>query len=157
MPTLFRGAVALTIASFLVVAAAPPAGADDGDAPRIEGSWFVTIPQADPGRPPMRAVATYGAGGAFTTMLSVPPAGQSIFSGTWARTGPRRFSWTALSFVFDDTGAFTGIVLVRETVTIEPGGNSYAGRGSVDLLDTAGNFLMHLFEAPVQATRIRGR
>lgn len=154
-----RCLAALTLAATMMLALAPrPAAADDrGDGPRIEGAWFVTITPPDPSAPLGRAVATYAAGGALTIVLPSPPGAQTIFAGAWERNGRRRFRLTALSFVYDPRGTFVSIVRLRETVTLEPDGDTYQGLGTVELLDIDGNLIGSLFEAPVRATRIRGQ
>ena len=84
----------------------------------------------------------------------VNPIEGNVCLGVWVQTGPRTFKLKHPSWAFDTTGTLTGTVLIRETVTVSPDGNSYRGNYTYDIYDTTGAFVTEL-TGTVAATRIR--
>ena len=155
------GPLALIITAVLVVLAGL-AGSQSGQAqggavaPRIEGSWLVTV-TIPGGPPPFRAIETYSAGGALVvTDGATPPAVGHVYQGTWARTGGNQFAFTFLGLQYDAAGVFSNFIRVRITLTFEPGGNAYNGVGTVEGLDPDQNVIFSA-DLTTHGTRINAQ
>ena len=116
-----------TVALFCLTAAS---GADPERG--LVGSWEVTVTPGD-GSAPFRGLATYGSDGiAIGAGGGMPPSMATPIHGAWTRTGGHTFRGTAVQFVFDLDGSFTGspgiyTFRMSETITIEGGGQAYNG------------------------------
>lgn len=107
--------------------------------PEIEGTWLATITIPD-GPPEFPSLVTYARGGALTvTDSSVSPALGNVYQGSWTKTGPHKYTFTVMGFLYDEEGVFVGYIRLHEIVTIEPGGNVYNGEASIEILDPEQN------------------
>jgi len=82
------------------------------------------------------------------------PIEGNVCLGAWVQTGPRTFKLKHPSWSFDDTGTLQGIVIIRESVTVSPDGNSFHGSYAYDIYDTTGAFLQE-YTGNVSGIRIR--
>ena len=64
------------------------------------------------------------------------------FYGTWARKGGQTFVFKMVFYQYDDTVAPPVLwkAVGREKVTVDPGGDSYNGQGTIEWYDSDGNF-----------------
>jgi len=110
----------------------------ESNAAQLEGSWLVTVTLDIPGVPPFEALASYTAGGVLivsdSSAFPTYPM-TTAYHGTWARKGGRDFVFTFMGFVYDnvDDGAPDGLwkLINTESVTLEPGGDAYNGKGTL--------------------------
>ena len=72
----------------------------------------------------------------------------------WTQTGVRTYKLKHPSWSFDNTGALLGTVLIRETVTLSPDGNSYSGSYTYDVYNTSGVFQVE-YTGQIKAVRIQ--
>ena len=125
-------------------------------APRIEGTWLVTVTPAGGVPPPFPSLVTYSAGGGMVvTDSSFPPAQGNVYQGTWVRKG-NQFEFTFLGFQYDSAGVHSGYVRVFETVTLEQSGDAYNGAGTFQLLDLNQNVVFSEGDT-THATRINAQ
>lgn len=82
------------------------------------------------------------------------PIEGNVCLGVWMQTGPRTYKLKHPSWSFDSTGTLLGTVIIRENVTVSPGGNSFRGTYAYDIYDTTGAFVTEL-TGTLGATRIR--
>jgi len=109
--------------------------------PEIEGTWLAEI--TIPDELPFPSLLTYARGGALTvTDSSVSPALGNVYQGSWTKTGPHKYAFTVMGFLYDEEGVFAGYIRLHEIVTIEPGGNVYNGEAPIEILDTEQNVLV---------------
>jgi hypothetical protein len=57
------------------------------------------------------------------------------------------------SWTFDAAGNLNGTAIIRETVTVQPDGNTFKGTFTVDVLDLRGTNLQHI-AGTLSGTRI---
>jgi hypothetical protein len=68
--------------------------------------------------------------------------------------GPLTYQLKHPSWIFDDANVnLVGIAMIRETIVLDKGGNSYTGKIVIDIYDLNGNRLAHE-EADIRALRI---
>ena len=95
-----------------------------------------------------------GAGGGLTGVDGgTPPSLTGAIHWTWERKGGHKVAFTAVQFLFDPAGAFAGSARIRETFTLERGGDAYNGVWTGDVLDPDGN-VVGSFGGTTHATRI---
>ena len=82
------------------------------------------------------------------------PATDNVCIGVWEQTGPSTIKLKHPSWYFDMNGNLLGTVIIRATLTLGKGGNSFSGTSTEDVYDTNGNKLGH-YEGEIEATRIR--
>ena len=82
-----------------------------------------------------------------------PPATGNICLGVWTKTGPTTFKLKHPSWTFDNSGNLNGTAVIRETITLGPGADSFQGPFTVDVFDLNGKNLMHL-DGTITGTRI---
>lgn len=82
-----------------------------------------------------------------------PPATGNVCVGVWTQTGPVTYKLKHPSWTFDSNGNLTGTAVIRENVTLSPGGNKFTGTYTISYYDTSGN-PTGSFNGLVQATRI---
>jgi len=123
--------------------------------PEIEGTWLATITPAGE-IPPFPSLMTFASGGALiVTDGGAPPALGNVYQGTWAKTGPHKYTFTFWGFVYDDAGVLTNYFVVHETVQIEPGGKAFNRVSSVgQIFDLDMNVIMTMTGSTSHATRI---
>jgi len=125
----------------------------------ITGSWLETFAPA--GGSPFNAVETYGADGGWISsaqgaVVTGPPLPASFTpaQGQWTHQGGRTFSTTAVSIGSDLTdGHLLFLLKVRQTVTLDRGGNAYRSVFRTDVFDPDGNLLFEV-EGTSEARRI---
>ena len=108
---------------------------------RLEGSWEVTATQE--GAPPFEVLASYTAGGVALSgdPTWFPLCMNTVYCGAWARKGPREFVSTWRGFAYDPAIAGLWKILIKETLRIEPDGDTYNGVGTVELYAPDGTVL----------------
>jgi len=120
--------------------------------PTIVGLWNVQF-VAD-GQVVDAGFDAWHADGTETLNDTTPPIAGDVCLGVWTKTGAKTYKLKHPSWIFDDSGLnLIGVVIIRETVTLDKAGNSYDGDLAVDAYDLAGNPMQHL-EAKIQALRI---
>jgi hypothetical protein len=81
------------------------------------------------------------------------PAFGNVYQGTWTPTKHHDVAFTFLGFQFDADGVFSNYIRDRETVRLDPGGDTYTGVGTIDILDTDQN-VIDSYSATTQGTRV---
>jgi hypothetical protein len=81
------------------------------------------------------------------------PATDNVCLGIWEQTGPSTIKLKHPSWYFDLNGNLLGVVIIRETLTLDPDCDSYHGASTEDIYDTHGNKIGH-YTAEIRATRI---
>lgn len=84
---------------------------------------------------------------------SRPPVTQSFCLGVWSRTGGASYALNHFALSWDLDSNFVGPANIREDVTVDQGGRSYAGTFTIDQFDQSGNVLAHV-TGKVIGTRI---
>ncbi len=102
---------------------------------------------------------SYCAGGTMvgsdSSVIGMATAGH----GTWMQTGRREFTFTMVEFINNTTldvlpkGMLK--VVVKETNTIEPDGDTYSGSGSLEMYGPDGTRLAYRPVVPSRAVRIK--
>jgi hypothetical protein len=73
--------------------------------------------------------------------------------GVWKRVGAHTYKVKHPAFLWDSNGVWIGYRIIRETIKVDPGGNTYHGVLRVDVTDTNGTVLNHI-DAVIVATRV---
>ena len=132
-----------------------PATSEDAPAasdPTIVGLWNVQFVAG--GQVVDAGFDAWHADGTETLNDTTPPSAGAVCLGVWTKQGNFNYKLKHPSWLFDDTGVnLIGIAMIRETITLDKGGNSYTGDLSVDIYDLGGNLLQHL-DAKIRALRI---
>jgi hypothetical protein len=160
---------AIPVLIILCLAAVPGQQASPGfvesNALQIEGSWLVTVTLVlENGPPPFESVVSYTAGGvAIASDPSVYPlyglkVAQTAYHGAWARNRGADFTFTMIGFQWDETVSppvlWKGII--KENMTLEPGGDAYNGKGTVEWYYPDGTFA-GLNETTTHGVRIKAK
>ena len=137
----YSSALVLVAILALLVTSARFAKAQDSSGQKIEGSWVATVFLNNP--PPFlptsfTALETYSRGGSIVTSNNLA-AGPRLGQGAWDKEG-RQFEVGILFFILDQTGAQTGSIKVRHSVTLN-GKDEYSGQGVAEIYDAAENLL----------------
>jgi hypothetical protein len=91
----------------------------------------------------------------FLNSGSRAPATQNYCLGVWQKTGDRTYKLNHFALSYDfTTGMLNGKVNIRETVTLDPGGNKYSGTFVITVYDPTGATVVAHFEGNIAATRI---
>jgi hypothetical protein len=69
----------------------------------------------------------------------VPPAEGNVCLGVFKKVGHLTYQLKHPAFVWDANGALVGTLVIRETITLKPGRNSYQGSFVFDFYDLTGN------------------
>jgi hypothetical protein len=64
-----------------------------------------------------------------------PPTAGNNCLGVWTQAGARTFKLAHTAWLFDSRGNATGTFRVRETVTVDPSGESYSGTNEIAVCD----------------------
>ena len=64
-----------------------------------------------------------------------PPTAGNNCLGVWTQAGARTFKLAHTAWLFDSSGNATGTFRVRETVTVDPSGESYSGTNEIAVCD----------------------
>jgi len=75
---------------------------------------------------------------------SLNPATQNYCEGVWGQTGFNAYELNHFAFSYDSTGTDTGMVNIREQVTLSPSGDSFVGTWTADTYDTKGAHQDHV-------------
>lgn len=158
----FLGAAAMGLGGVAALAVPMTASAaGDRRDHLVVGSWMVTIIQLTPPPSPpapafpaqFRALFSYLPGGVVLetdqTVMGGPqtsPASnptESPVHGSWGALGDHRARYTCIGLEFNpQDGTPFGLSIFSETLSIDPGGDSYKGYGdSAQLIDENGNVL----------------
>lgn len=121
------------------------------DAAAIVGLWkFQFISENNPGIPDGTVIdnglAAWHSDGTeiMNSGLRPPPTG-NFCMGVWKQTGQSTYSLNHIGLSWDPTGTtFVGPANIRVRVTLNPNGNSYTGKFTIDQYDPNGNLLVHL-------------
>ena len=81
-----------------------------------------------------------------------PPATGNVCLGVWSQKG-NVYKLNHPSWTFDGNGNLNGTAVIRESVTVDPHGNSFSGTFTVDVYDLSNNLLYHL-DGQVSGQRI---
>jgi hypothetical protein len=81
------------------------------------------------------------------------PIEGNVCLGVWEQTGKNTFKLKHPSWTFDSGGNLTGTAIIRETVIVNAGAQSYSGPVTVDVYDLSGN-LTATYSEQVEAKRI---
>lgn len=107
----------------------------------IVGTWQTVVTPRNcqtgvPVAPAFPGLLTFNKGGTLTgTSTTVSSA-----FGVWERRHrPGRYSFAFISLRSSPAGIFIGTQKVRQTVTLEAGGDDFTATGSVEFLDVNGN------------------
>jgi hypothetical protein len=85
-----------------------------------------------------------------------PSAGNVCF-GVWSSTGKNTYKIYHPSWSYDDKGNLNGTVVIKETITIQTGGNSFKGTVTVDSYDLNGKVSAPELVAQITGTRINAQ
>ncbi|HZE43465.1 MAG TPA: hypothetical protein VE058_06770 [Steroidobacteraceae bacterium] len=144
-----------TIQGLLVAAialgASASAIADDEDAGHLHGIWRMTrtpinCQSGQQVAPSFQAIMTFHEDGTLTG-YAVPPASspalQSPEFGLWNRErGRGNYSFTDLSFTYDQGGAFAGSIELTAEVQLGADGDTLTHETRIDIFDGNGAFLL---------------
>jgi len=73
---------------------------------------------------------------------TTPPVAGAICVGIYTRTAPLTYTLKHPTWIFDDSGVnLMGIGVIRETIKLDPSGNSFTGTSTFDLYDMSGNLI----------------
>src|SRR5581483_7099782 len=70
-----------------------------------------------------------------------PPASGNICVGVWQETALLTFKLNHPSWTFDPNGNLNGTAVIRETITLDKGGNKYSGIYTVTVYDLNSNII----------------
>ncbi len=82
------------------------------------------------------------------------PITDNVCLGIWEQTGPLTIKLKHPSWYFDTNGNLLGVVIIHETLTLDPDCDRYHGISSEDVYDTQGNKLA-TYTAQITAKRIK--
>lgn len=85
------------------------------------------------------------------------PATDNVCSGVWEQTGPRSYLINHPSWDFDTSGNLIDIVVLTDTITVDPRGNKYSGTETVTVYDPTLTNVVYQVSGTVKATRITPR
>lgn len=83
------------------------------------------------------------------------PITDNVCLGVWEQTGPATINLKHPSWYFDLSGNLLGTVIIYETLTLDPGCDSFHGTESEDVYDTKGNKIAHYDGSTITAKRIK--
>jgi len=136
---------------------APSAAASDAG---LVGAWLVVMTLDDASVPPPRALMTLHVDGTIDVDLAgaidaVGAPGLTLGDGhgVWRDDGDGRYALTVVALLVDESQRFAGTATLRETGTLDSGGDTYSGSFSTDLTDPEGAAIASTSGA-TQGTRI---
>jgi hypothetical protein len=125
--------------------------ADDEDGGHLHGVWRVTrtpinCQSGQQVAPSFHAIMIFNEDGTLTA-YAVPPASspalQSPEFGLWKRErGNGNYSFTDLSYTYDQGGAFAGSIELSAEVQLGVGGDSLTHQTKIEIFDSNGAFLI---------------
>ncbi len=125
-----------------------PAQVHKGNEQGLVGSWDVTVTIRDcqtgdpiPFIPIFPAMVTYNQGGTMQESdLGAPGLVHLLGHGVWEHQNGRRYSAAFRDLLFNDR-TFVGTNVVREAITLGPGGDTYTATATFELLDANGEVI----------------
>jgi hypothetical protein len=150
------------IAIAIAIAVAHTAAFAQNGKARIEGTWDVTLSVVGE-ELVLRERLTFAAGrnaneGTVVSTNELDSFACSAGQGAWLRTARREFATTHSFYCFDPGadpfGAPDGSATIRETVTVDGSGDTFAGRGTIEFFAPDGSSL-GTTEFTVEGTRLR--
>lgn len=82
------------------------------------------------------------------------PATDNVCLGIWEQSGSSTIKLKHPSWYFDLNGNLLGVVIIHETLTLDPDCDSFHGTVTEDVYDTHGNKIAHEEGYTIKATRI---
>jgi hypothetical protein len=149
-------AIAFTVMSALAITAslvyaqsAPPAETSKARATTIRGVWRTVVTprncQTDAPFPSLSGLFTFNQGGTMSEYGIGPgssPALRSPGHGVWQREhGWRDYSFAFTFYRYDASGVFLGSQKVTATLELFPGGDEFATRSVIEVLDVNANVI----------------
>jgi hypothetical protein len=129
----------------------------DSEEPKLTGAWLETISTVVDGAPfTFQVLVTYAAGGGMVATASIdwmPGLVSSPTHGAWKSSDDRGYSWYGHAFSIDDKGTLNGTYNIKEHINLAPGGNSYSGGGTFEIVNN-GAVVFPLTPYDTTATRI---
>jgi hypothetical protein len=83
------------------------------------------------------------------------PINGNVCNGVYTQTNTFTYKLTHPSWNFDDSGNFIGMVLIKETINLDPRGDKYTGTETVDIYDLTGKLVQHIEGGAFTATRVK--
>lgn len=124
---------------------------DRRNEPAIVGLWSFTVTVN--GAISLRGFEAYHSDHTEIINEFHDPRTGNVCLGIWETIGWRTYKLKHLAFLWDADGNWIGYRIVRQTVTVDNGGNTFSGPWSVDRTDKDGNVLLHN-DGEIAATRI---
>jgi hypothetical protein len=82
------------------------------------------------------------------------PATQNYCMGVWKQIGPSHYRLQHYAISYDMSGVLNGKVSIKEDVTVDPSGRTYAGPFSIDVYDPKTGALLNHVAGQVTGQRI---
>jgi hypothetical protein len=115
----------------------------DGDNASIVGLWKIKFLLSD-GSVFDDGYATWHSDGTELMNSGRPPMTGSFCMGAWKQNSDGTYKLNHFALSWDSTGStFVGPANIRESITVDPSGNSYKGGFTLNQYDTNGNLLAH--------------
>jgi hypothetical protein len=118
----------------------------------IVGVWKMTIAQTATSPEALETMQTFFADGNYLETNNNPQAG-STGHGVWIGAGDT-YHYTFQVFVSDAQGNPSGKRVIRTTIQMDSP-DHYAGHGTADIIDLAGNVTKNVFAAPIAGDRMK--
>jgi len=147
-------AVAILCLATMPLAQSGEANIESSEA-RLEGSWLVTATQE--GMPPFEVLASYTADGVAISgdPSWFPLSMNTVYCGAWTKTGRREFAFTMRGFAYDPAIAGLWKILIKETLTIEPDGDTYNSTSSTVEMSAPDGTMLGPFPGSTHGVRIK--
>lgn len=154
-----RGKLIIGHASTTATAALPKFLGDPDRAPAhlptAVGLWQATF-NGDDGTQFVGFETIYADGNELLIDNSAP-ATDNVCSGVWEQTGPRSYLINHPSWDFDTSGNLINIVVLTDTLTVDPRGNKYTGSETVTVYDPTLTTIEYQVSGTITGTRISAR
>jgi hypothetical protein len=128
----------------------------DSDESGLAGAWLENLSSVNgTDFPPFQVLVTYAAGGGMVATASIDEMKDlrsSPTHGAWKSLGARSFAWTGHAFSLDNNGNPSGTYNIKERLTVAPGGNTYAGSGTFEIVN---NGAVVFPSTPYKTTAVR--
>ena len=128
---------------------------DNESSHSIVGMWaFRMVPTAGPGD--FGYQQWHSDGTELMNSGGRAPASENFCMGVWRQAGPSRYHLNHYALSYDpSSGSINARVIIKEDVTLNPTGNSYAGSFTLDVYDPSGTTQVAHQNGQVTAQRIR--
>jgi len=128
----------------------PGAAAEPGQG-NVTGLWLSTV--TVDGQPAFQAFEAFTQDGLEFLNDNGSPVEGNVCFGIWTAAG-KNVKVTHPAWNYDPSGNLIGSVVIRETFTLDPGGNAFTGSISVEAFDLNGNSFGIVFQGDVAGKRI---